>query len=153
MTGTAAGLAPSTPLSVANDARAEAARLRAEWLVGLDADLVTAKDLFEFACTLEGRPLLRIPLRQVLLSDGRFGVARSTRILARIQDLLSVEVPVRKMTVAWLLDARTGGKRYLAWLESTEVLRSKPAPGYPYSSPFSALGGAQAAPARPGGLA
>jgi hypothetical protein len=131
------GGAPSTPLWRANNARAEAARDRAEWLVSLDAGVNTAEDLFEFACTFEGRPLLRLPLRQVLLARKGFGTARATKTLARVQSLLGVEMPVRKMTVAWLLDSRVGGRRFMAWLDCTRDFRSEPWSGFPYRSPFS----------------
>ena len=143
--------APVTSLAVANSARQEADRQRAEWLVSLDAGVTDVADFFEFACTLEGRPLLRVPLRQVMLAGLGFSEAKTRRALDRIQQLLGVEKTTRNMTVAWLLDSRTGGKRFMAWLEATQILRSEPWSGFPYGSPFSALGGAQAAPARLGG--
>jgi hypothetical protein len=150
MTGVVVSGRPSTPLWQANSARDAAAKLRAEWLVSLDAELVSVSDLLLHACTLEGRPLLRLPLRQVLLSQPDLGVARAGKILARIQDLLGLEMPVRKMTVAWLLDRRAGGRRFMAWLDATQKSRSEPWPGFPYRSPFSAPGDAQSSsrPAR-----
>ena len=151
MTGAPVSGSPSTPLWQANEARREAAVYRAEWLVDLDSSTSTVNDLFKAACTDNGRPLLRLPLRQVLLAEGRIGEAKVGRTLLRIQELLGTEMPVRAMTVAWLLDSRTGGKRFMAWLDANQFQRSKPWPSFPYGSPFSALGGAQAASPRAGG--
>ena len=146
------GVAPATPLWRANTAREEAAKLRAEWLVGLDAGLVSLADLFAFAATSEGRPLLRIPLRQVLLSAPSIGSSRAPQILARVQSLLGVEMPVRKMTIAWLLDSRTGGRRFMAWVDSTEISRSEPWSGFPYAPPPESPGAVQKSPVKTGGL-
>lgn len=143
---------PITPLWVANNARAAAADMRSDWLVSLDAGVSTAVDLFVHACTSEGRPLLRLPLRQVLLSQPKFGQARVTRTLDRIQLVLGVEMPVRSMTVGWLLDSRSGGRRFMAWLDATQILRSEPRPGFPYRSPLSAADQAALTQNKPGDL-
>jgi hypothetical protein len=132
------GGAPTTPLAEANTARAAAALMRAEWLVALDAGVVDADGLIDQACVPEGRPLLRLPLRQVLISQPHFGNARAGKTLARMQSILGVEMPIRDMTVAWLLDSRVGGRRFMAWLDATLKNRSEPASGFPYLSPFSA---------------
>lgn len=142
--------APSTPLWHANGVRAEAHRYRVEWLDALDNEVSTTADLFEEACTLEGRPLLRTTLRQILLTDHAFSNARVPKILARIQHLVGVEMPVRHMTVAWLLDPRSGGRRFIAWLDATQEFRSEPWSGFPYRSPFSAANSAATTKNKPG---
>jgi hypothetical protein len=146
---TAAGV-PTTPLWHANGVRAEADKTRAEWLVSLHRGYVSAGDLFEQACTTEGRPLLRLPLRQILLAQGGVGAARAARILTQIKQLVGVEMPYRNMTVAWLLDSRVGGRRFLAWLDVTRNFRSEPWSGFPYRSPFSAAGPAAMTKNKPG---
>ncbi|WP_159604633.1 hypothetical protein [Agromyces humi] len=125
--------APSTPLAVANDARARANELRAEALINLAEGVFTQQDLFEFAATASGKPLLRIPLRQVLLSTPGVGEARAGKVLERLRDLLNVRTQPRDMTIAWLLDSRAGGRRFLAWLDTVSPIRTEPWPGFPWA--------------------
>ncbi|KQO98870.1 hypothetical protein [Leifsonia sp. Leaf264] len=136
--------APVTSLADAKTARVAADHERAEWLVSLADGFNSQADLFQRAGTLGGRPLLRIPLRQVLLATKGIGDQKAAHILARVQTVLGVKIPVRKMTVGWLLDSRAGGRRAMAWQDVTTSLRSEPWPGFPYSSRLvNAVGGHQ----------
>lgn len=135
--------APAMPHEAARKLRDQAQKGRAEWLVSLDAGLLTSKDLFEEASAARGKHLLRIPLRQVLLSTKGIGEARATKVLDRIRRLLGVSTPARDMTVGWLLDSRAGGRRFMAWVDATAEHRSEPWSGFPYSSPLVTAGRSQ----------
>lgn len=82
-------------------------------------------------------PLRQITLRELLLAQapvirkGRevdlYSAHDVSKILARLAD--RVDVTVKEPTVGWLLDARTSGRRYRAWLDA---LDPKVSPGFPF---------------------
>lgn len=127
-------------LALANTAKQKAARTRSEWLVSLGVEgLVSIPDLIRQATTEEGRPLRRITLRQLLLTQEGWGRARVDRVLSHTLSLLGHE-PTRRLTVAWLIDARAGRRRVHA-LADALTERAVPWIGFPYAPPLPAGGG------------
>lgn len=120
------------PIAEARVALSDARRYRAEWQLGLTAEDVTPLDLFAHAASEEGKPLRRLTLRQVLLALPGYGPIRTQTVL----DALAVRVGVptgpstHDLTVAWLLDPRAGGKRFLCWLDATRE-KMTPWTGFP----------------------
>ena len=123
---------PPTPLARANAARAQARRLRAEWLQAVTTGVVTCDDLIAHAATEQGRALRKISLRQLILSvDG----AGNTTLHNRMQAMISLLGPIPdNANIGWLIDSRSGGRRLLAWLD-TQTPRLTPTDGFPYA-PF-----------------
>lgn len=127
-------------LALANTAKREAARTRAAWLVSLGVEgNKTIPDLVRQATTEEGRPLRRITLRQLLLTQEGWGRARADRVLSLTTSLLGHE-PTSRLTVAWLIDARAGRRRVRALVDALTE-RDVPWIGFPYAPPLPAGGG------------
>ncbi len=121
-------------LDAQNQAKKQAARTRAEWILSLHLGYVTATDLIEAACTDEFKPLLRLTLRQVLSNQPGWGVARAQRVLGHLRSVLGLTgTNTRRLTVAWLVDSRAGGRRVLAWADCLDNKSNPPWPGFPYA--------------------
>ncbi len=126
---------PLVPVETARAALTSARRYRAEWLMALAAGTVTTMDLLQQAATTQGRPLARLGLRQILGATPGNGDATVRRKLALLADECGCPgLQVSRMTVGWLLDNRTQGRRFTAWLAAVEVGRREPAwPGFPFT--------------------
>lgn len=123
---------PVNDVRALNSARREASLYRAEWLMSLTAGIVTIPDLMSEAANPEARALLKLSLRQVLLSQPGWGRRKAERILTHIESVTGARMERRKITVGWLLDPRAGGRRYAAWLDAFEP-KTTPHPGFPYA--------------------
>lgn len=118
-------------MSALTQARRKADRTRNEWLVSIDAGVVTVPDLLRAATTESGRALRKLGLRQVLESQPGFSRAQAERVLDHTRTLLGAE-PDLRLTVAWLIDPRTGGRRLQAWADALQQ-RDLPWTGFPYA--------------------
>jgi hypothetical protein len=121
-------------------ARLAANKTRAEWLLGLAEGRNTPQQLPVAACQPDGEPLLRLRLRTVVMSTPGFGLGTAKQLEEHLAQMLGgVDAKCwrdsrhnPKWTVAWLVDARAGGKRITAWLDAWRA-RTPPWPGFPYS--------------------
>lgn len=115
---------PSIPgrqsITTARAALSQARRYRAEHLVAVAEGLLSPLDVITQAGTENGRPLRRITLRQLLLSQPGWGQRRTDRFLSALAARLGVTSPVEEPTIAWLIDPRAGGRRMLVWLDVTQ---------------------------------
>jgi len=127
---------PNNPVSRLNTALENARRYRAEWLLGLTHGTVTTLELLTQASTIEGRPLTRLTLRQLLGAQPRTGEATIRRRLVQLAEECGADLKsVNRLTVGWLLDSRCRGRRFLTWVAVVEVDKTQPAawPGYPFT--------------------
>ena len=123
-------------LSVANSARSAANRQRAAALIAVadPEQAATVTDVISAACTVTGRPLLRITLRQLLLAQPGWGPDRTGKVLEQTMATLEKKsVDPRKLTISWLLDHRAGGKRFMAFCDALYPRTSTPWAGYPFA--------------------
>lgn len=125
---------PPVPLAVANISRAQANSLRAEWLFGLASDYLTLLDLLAHATSKAGRPLRRISMFQLLTAQVGCGPATANSTLDRLRALLRCTTGNPAMTVGWLLDNRTGGRRLLALTTALRGGELEPWTGWPFSA-------------------
>jgi len=125
-------------LALANATKKEASRIRAEQLLSLQSGLTTIPDLILAASSEDSRALRRITLRQLLISQEGWGEARVHSVLSRTSSLLGLD-PTSRLTVAWLIDARAGGRRLRAFADARSA-RVTPWTGFPYA-PLPAGGG------------
>ncbi|WP_375000186.1 hypothetical protein [Aeromicrobium sp. CTD01-1L150] len=120
---------PQVPLERANAARQSAQRYRAEWLVAIASEVIDVHDLIVHASAEEGAPLRKLRLRQVLMAKPAWGPVVADQMLARLGEI--VETGRAPLTVGWLIDSRTAGRRLLAWLDVNHP-RGAPTPNFPY---------------------
>ena len=117
-----------------NEAKKRAARMRAEWILSLHEGYISTTDLITAACVDGNQPLLRLALRQILINQPGWGEVRTNRTLSALRGLLGLNATdTRRLTIAWLVDARTGGRRVQAWADCLDSKSNSPWPGFPYA--------------------
>lgn len=126
------GAPPVFDVSALNTARRAASRTRAEWLMHINEGTLTPSDLMKEAARPEARPLLKLSLRQVLLSQQGWGRKRADGVIAHIAGVIDGKIDTRHLTVGWLLDPRAGGRRFAAWLDAFQPKTGPLWPGFPY---------------------
>jgi hypothetical protein len=124
-------------LERANRARTEAFEARAEAKISIYQGILTPTDIILEAATEDGHALMNIRLVQLLISQPGWGMKRATEAILRICEVL--EITVQKpttLTVSWLLDQKSGGRRFRAWVDVIEIRTGKVQPpwvGYPFA--------------------
>lgn len=125
MTDTALLLAPE---------RFKADEERAEWLLSIAQGILDIPELFETVLANPDSTMSKITLRELLLTQPRWGKGRAKYILDHIRSTLGVEIATRDMTVGWLLDRRVAGaSRLLAWVDAFDQRDTAPWVGYPFA--------------------
>lgn len=121
-------------LDVANEARAKARFVRAARLYSLANGSTTVVETIAAATDDAGRPLLRLTLRQLLLAQKGWGEQRTAHVIGRTLSVIGApETPTRKLTVAWLIDPRSGGRRIMAFCDALSAKDGPPWPGFPFA--------------------
>ena len=111
--------------------RAEAERT--SWLSSEEAGLVSPADIIGAACAPGGEPLLRMTLLKLLSHQPGWGEARALRAIHRMCRQLGAPTQTpRRLTIAWLVDSRTGGHRLQAFCDALTD-PALPWPGFPYA--------------------
>ena len=91
-------------------------------------------DVINLACTPNGRPLLRITVKQLLLAQPGVGDESVRRVIDKVIAVTGAhDVPVRRITLAWLLDTRAGGRRFMAFCDALGDNAATPWPGFPFT--------------------
>lgn len=124
---------PFTPVEELNRARRSASLFRAEWLMLIHGELVTPGDLLQESSRTESASLLKLSLRQVLLAQPGWGRVRTDAMTSHIMSVTGVSVEQRKLTIGWVLDPRSGGRRFAAWLDAIATKDAPPWAGFPYA--------------------
>ena len=126
-----------TDMSALAQAREEARRVRAQYLVLLSQGALTAGDVLTVAATQSdtARALRRIPL--VDLVQGHLKVERkeAKKLLKDMVGILGVEPkkPVTRLTIGWVLDARTHNRRLMVFADAINPKRGTPPfPTFPH---------------------
>ena len=114
--------------------RAKADQERAEWLLSIASDVLEISELFDTVLMNPDSALSKITLRELLLTQPRWGKGRTKHVLDGIRSTLGVDTPTREMTVGWLLDRRVAGaSRMLAWVDAFDPRDKAPWTGYPFA--------------------
>ena len=126
---------PNNALSSLHRASIAAARMRSEWMMSIHDGVLTSMDLISEAAAPHGRPLRRIRLLQLLAAAPQGGLSKAGKSLNLLRLRLGDTTTAQKtMTVGWLIDARSTGVRFKAWLDAIESSRTQPPwPGYPFT--------------------
>lgn len=106
--------APDQPISPLLAAKRAADLCRAEWLMMVTTGMILATDLFDEAVNEESRPLRRLRVNQVLAAQDGWTIQRANRVLTRMAQTVKMPSPASKVTVGWLTDARSRGRRLRA---------------------------------------
>ncbi|MGL5827739.1 MAG: hypothetical protein ACRCYU_23465 [Nocardioides sp.] len=125
---------PQPDVVRAREALATARATRAEYLVALAEGLLTPTDVLEAAAREEGKPLRRILVQQLHMSCKGVGPGTTKRLMAELAARVPGCPPAHRVTVAWLLDPRAGGRRFLAWLDIQQPKSAPPWPGFPLAA-------------------
>lgn len=128
-----------TQLTKMRQAKRTADQIRAMWLWDIHTTRasdhpVTMRDLLVEACTPAGRPLGRIRLTRLLQAGtgcSRLSAGRMiNQLLATIGGTINDQ---RDLTVRWLLDPRSGGRRIIALADVLHMRDGVPWPGFPFA--------------------
>lgn len=118
-------------LAVANSARAEANLVRAKALIEVAQGHRTITDVVTAAAGDHEKALLRLTVRQLLLAQPGWGEERTRQVISKITDIVG-QTPDH-MTVAWILDPRAAGRRFMAFCDAITSNTQPPWPGYPFA--------------------
>lgn len=88
--------------------------------MGLADGTITDLQFLDDAWLPENRALLTVELFQLLVNQKDWSDVRARQVLRLLLELAAERRPPSQLTVSWLLDARSGGRRYFAWLEARE---------------------------------
>lgn len=124
--------APQPPSSSKATVALSRARVsRAAALTEVAEGKYTAEEMIQRCCDPDEDPaLLRITVRELLASQPGWSLRTASNVTNRMAEALG-EKP---KTIAWLIDRRTGGKRWMAYLDATAE-RALPWTGYPWQPP------------------
>jgi len=119
-------------------ALAAARRYRAEWLLSMNAGLLGIADLVEAARTEQGRPLRRLTVYELFRTSPDWSKRKADLALETLRRLAAVpaDLPSRKLTVGWLVDPRSDGRRVSILADvllSGQGRRLPPSDRFPYS--------------------
>ena len=118
-------------LAVANSARAHANRVRATALIAVAEGHRTITDVVKAAAGDDEKALLRLTVRQLLLAQPGWGEERTRQVMSKITDIVGQSTS--HMTVAWVLDPRAAGRRFMAFCDAITSNTQPPWPGYPFA--------------------
>ena len=119
------------------EAREEARKVRAQYLILLSRGAITVGDILSVAATQSdvARALRRLPL--IDLVEGHLKVNRQTA-KKRLEDMVLIlgstpKKPVTRLTVGWVLDARTHNRRLMVFADAVNPKRGTPPfPTFPH---------------------
>lgn len=91
----------------------------------------TIPQVVEYACTVEGAPLLKVTLVK-LLESARFSKAEATRVARRVTSMVDSTRDPNKVTIGWLVDPRAGNRRIVSMADALSPVRLHPPARFPY---------------------
>ena len=61
-----------------------------------------------------------------------WGRKRTEAVIRKVSSVATGRIEARQITVGWLLDPRSGGRRFAAWLDALEPKTGPAWPGFPF---------------------
>ncbi|XKH58612.1 hypothetical protein LG293_16300 (plasmid) [Citricoccus nitrophenolicus] len=105
---------------------------RGNWLLLVSEGMAEPNEVIAEAAKPHGAALLKLRLRQLVMTHPDWGEGRSSALVAKIVRISGSKVPASEATIGWLLDRRSGGRRFAAWLDSIEEKSGTPCSGFPF---------------------
>ncbi|WP_141757328.1 hypothetical protein [Actinomyces sp. HMSC065F12] len=126
---------PQQQLERANEAKAAAQHMRAQWLMMLARGNINLADLIEAATRTENTPLLKLPLVAILQAiHPTWTRAHTHRTLRTLTRLADSKANPTTLTLAWLMRSNTAGRRISALAQlDTPLNPHAPWPGFPWT--------------------
>jgi hypothetical protein len=119
--------------------RSQANETRRDYVAAVSIGVLSVDDVLDAAIRFEPA-LRRLNLGRLLMAQRKVGPTASRRILTRMLSALEAHPETRdrwsSLTVGWLCDQRTGGRRYVAFRDAIarETPRHSLIPvGFPYT--------------------
>lgn len=126
---------PAVPIGRANRALRAARDYRAEWSLSVTNGIVTVHDLLRQARTVEGKPLRKISLWQLLAAAPDATNTQVDDLLTQFAALAGIAGQGRKMRVSSLVDEHSSGKTSQALLHAMSTHCSQRTnPSYPHTA-------------------
>ncbi|RYC03332.1 hypothetical protein [Nocardioides zhouii] len=126
---------PHAILRLGTLAAREARQVQQRWFADITDGDKTFYDLVEAACAADGsgRPLHNLKIHLVLAAQPHCSAHKARAILRKIVALLDrpVDTDLDALTIAWLIDSRSHGRRIAAYLDVTTPLQVPE--GFPWS--------------------
>ena len=118
-----------------NELKDEIRQLRAAELTRLADRASNLDDLLERASLPDGAPLRRLRILQVLVTAGVANAAASRAIRLAVDEVEEDVARPTALTLAWLMDARSGERRLDALDDALTSRESPPGRGFPFAAP------------------
>ena len=118
-----------------NERKDEIRQLRAAELTRLADRTSNLDDLLERASLPDGAPLRRLRILQVLVTAGVANATASRAIRLSIDQVEENVARPTALTLAWLMDARSGERRLDALGDALTDREVSPGRGYPFAAP------------------
>lgn len=120
------------PDHVRDSARHAADMTRGNWLLLVSEGMATPTQVIAEAAKPHGAALLKLRLRQLVQAQPDWGEGRSSALVSKVAKIAGSKKPASEATIGWLLDRRTGGRRFAAWLDSIDEKSGTPCTGFPF---------------------
>lgn len=129
-TGQGVTMLQQAPVEQAREALDDARHLRARNLLRVTNGEQRALDVILSAREAGGVALRQIKLRQLLLAQPGVGRQRADAFLSAVASTLETSADLGSKNISWLIDPRSGGRRFLCWLDAS-TRQTAPWPGFP----------------------
>lgn len=127
------GGVPLPDTSRARTALASARRERAETIARVALGELDVHDVIEAATRPGNKALLALRLEKILGAQPEWGHRRVKAFFAHIDAIVEAPPPTKGHQISWLLDRRSGGRRFLAWADAWHDRDRPPWPGFPHA--------------------
>ncbi|MGP5523481.1 hypothetical protein ACTXM3_09305 [Glutamicibacter arilaitensis] len=114
------------------DSALEARRFQAEWLHLVFEGEVQPMEVIQEACAEDGGALRKVKLFSLLTSQPRWGEKKALQVLELMIAVLKVKVEPKEVTIGWLVDSRSGGRRVNAFVDALQP-KEPIWPGFPFA--------------------
>lgn len=108
-----------------NRRRRHRQRVRVQALLDLTEGRVSLNAVLKRATLPEGEELLKVTLRQLLLSLPGVGAATVRDVLGHLERVEGKPLPSSGLNVRWLLDGRSRGQRMVSFVEAVSAVTSR----------------------------